>query len=73
MYDSAILFKQWKLEPDKEEFTIMRIKISGKEKLPSGQAAEKDRTVIYNLLDEYDHQTKTSSWHGQQVTPAMPA
>ncbi len=60
-FSSAILFKQWKLEPEEEEFTIMRIKISGKEKLPSGQAGEKDRTVIYNLYDEYDHETKTSS------------
>ena len=60
-FSSAILFKEWKLESEEEEFTPMRIKISGKEKLLSGQAGEKDRTVIYNLFDEYDHQTKTSS------------
>ncbi len=60
-FSSAILFKQWRLEAGEEEFTIMRIKISGKEKIPSRQAVKKNKTVIYDLYDEYDHQTKTSS------------
>ncbi len=60
-FSSAILFKQWRLEAGEEEFTIMRIKISGKEKIPSRPAVKKNKTVIYDLYDEYDHQTKTSS------------
>lgn len=53
-FSSAILFKQWKLEEEEEEFTVMQIKISGKEK-------GKQKTVVYDLYDEYDPVTKTSS------------
>jgi saccharopine dehydrogenase-like NADP-dependent oxidoreductase len=51
---SALLFTQWKLGVNEEEFTIMRIKISGKIK-------KKDKIVIYDLYDEYNAATKTSS------------
>ena len=53
-FSSKILFKQWKLGEEEEEFTVMQIKISGKE-------AGKEKTIIYDLYDEYDAATKTSS------------
>lgn len=53
-FSSAILFKQWKLGEEEEEFTVMQIKISGKEK-------GNKKTVVYDLYDEYDVNTKTSS------------
>ena len=53
-FSSAILFKQWQLGEEEEEFTVMKIKISGTE---SG----KKKTITYDLYDEYDSQTKTSS------------
>ncbi len=53
-FSSAILFKQWKLESEEEEFTIMRIKISGK-------VGGMPKTIIYDLFDLYDPDTKTSS------------
>ena len=60
-FSSAILFRQWKLGEEEEEFTVMQIKISGKENLPTGQAGGKQKTVVYDLYDEYDPVTKTSS------------
>ena len=53
-FSSAILFNQWKLGAEEEEFTIMQIKISG---IENG----KQKTIVYDLYDEYDHATKTSS------------
>ncbi|MDQ6756174.1 MAG: saccharopine dehydrogenase, partial [Bacteroidota bacterium] len=53
-FSSAILFKQWKLGDDEEEFTIMKLKMSGEE---NGRS----KTIIYDLYDEYDPITKTSS------------
>ena len=53
-FSSKILFKQWKLEEDEEEFTVMRIKISGHE---DGE----NKTITYDLYDEYDPVSKTSS------------
>jgi lysine 6-dehydrogenase len=53
-FSSAILFKQWKLGEGEEEFTIMQIRISGKE---NGI----QKTIVYDLFDEYDAATKTSS------------
>ena len=53
-FSSRILFDDWKLAPDEEELTIMKIVIEG----------EKEETSIhveYNLLDRYDQKTKTSS------------
>jgi len=49
-FTSAILFDQWKLNPDDKEFTVMRIKVS-----------DENKTLIYDLYDEYDPETKTSS------------
>jgi saccharopine dehydrogenase-like NADP-dependent oxidoreductase len=53
-FSSSILFTQWKLQQGEEEFTIMRTTISGKED-------GKSKTVIYDLYDEYDRETKTTS------------
>lgn len=49
-FSSSLLFDQWKLEPEEEEFTLMRIKIRNKEKI-----------ICYDLFDEYDPDTQTSS------------
>lgn len=49
-FTSALLFDQWKLGDIEEEFTIMQIRISDEEK-----------TIRYDLYDEYDHATQTSS------------
>lgn len=49
-FTSKLLVDQWKLEPEEEEFTVMKVIVKGK-----------DKTVEYNLLDRYDAATKTSS------------
>ncbi len=51
---SKILLPQWKLQPEEEEFTVMRIIISGKEK-------GKKKMYTYDLFDRYDAATKLSS------------
>ena len=49
-FTSKILVNEWKLGPDEEEFTVMKVKVNGDEEI-----------IEYNLLDRYDHPTKTSS------------
>ena len=49
-FSSRILIKDWKLQKGEEEFTIMRIKVSGEGKV-----------ITYDLYDEYNKETKTSS------------
>ena len=49
-FTSALLFDQWKLGETEEEFTLMRIKMSNAEK-----------TICYELYDEYDSATQISS------------
>jgi lysine 6-dehydrogenase len=51
---AKLLFPKWKLNPGEEEFTVMRIRISGEEK---GKA----RRYEYNLLDRTDSATGTLS------------
>lgn len=51
---SEILFKSWKLNPEDKEFTIMRVKVQGKE---NGVKKE----ITYDLYDEYDPIEKISS------------
>ena len=66
-FSSSVLFKQWKLGEEEEEFTVMQIKISGKEN-------GKQKTIVYDLYDEYDAATKTSSMArttGYTCTAAM--
>ncbi len=49
-FTSALLFEQWKLGSTEEEFTIMTIEIKGEGK-----------TIHYQLYNEYDAVTQTSS------------
>jgi lysine 6-dehydrogenase len=49
-FTSSLLFNQWKPGENEAEFTLMQIKISDAEK-----------TICYNLYDEYDAATQTSS------------
>src|SRR5688572_28765744 len=51
---SKLLFPKWKLKPGEEEFTVMRIVLSGEE---NGAM----RTYQYNLLDRTDRATNTLS------------
>lgn len=51
---AKLLFPKWKLRPDDEEFTVMRIRVSGEE-------AGKQKTYEYNLFDRTDKQTQTMS------------
>ena len=53
-FTSALLFDKWKLQPEEEEFTIMKIIIKGKKD-------GKPQQISYLLYDEYDATTKTSS------------
>lgn len=54
-FTSKILFNDWKLEDDEAEFTVMRISIKGQ-----NQAGQSE-TVVYELYDEYNFKTQTSS------------
>ena len=47
---SQLLLREWKLEPDEEEFTVMKVILQG-----DGQ------TITYDLYDQYDPATQTSS------------
>jgi saccharopine dehydrogenase-like NADP-dependent oxidoreductase len=49
-FTSRLLVHQWKLDPDENEFTVMRVIIKGEGK-----------TIEYNLLDHHDPATKLSS------------
>jgi lysine 6-dehydrogenase len=51
---AKLLFPKWKLKPGEEEFTVMRIRISGNEK-------GADKHYEYNLLDKTDRQSGTLS------------
>ncbi len=52
---SKILFNEWKLGEIEEEITVMRITVKGENK--DGKREE----VVYNLYDEYNATTQTSS------------
>ena len=54
-FTSKILFKEWKLDPMEEEFTIMRVTLVGTDK--SG----KKEQIIYDLYDEFCKETNVSS------------
>ena len=49
-FSSTILFDKWKLGVTEPEFTVMKITISNAE-----------QTICYELFDEYDAETQTSS------------
>lgn len=54
-FTSKILFHEWKLEEGEDEFTIMKIKLKGLDNYGNRQ------TIVYELYDEYDPKTQTSS------------
>lgn len=51
---SRLLFPKWELKENEAEFTVMRINVNGSEN-------GKKRNILYNLFDQYDPATKTSS------------
>jgi lysine 6-dehydrogenase len=51
---SKLLFKEWKLGETEPEFTVMRVTVRG-------EANGRVETVVYDLYDEYNPQTQTSS------------
>jgi len=53
-FSSRVLFNEWKLGEEEEELTIMKVILNGKK---DGEA----ETVVYNMLDRYNPDTKTSS------------
>src|SRR5688572_11736189 len=53
-FTSKILINEWKLDPEEDEFTIMKV-------IVKGEKDGKQKTVEYNLLDRYDKATKISS------------
>ena len=54
-FTSKILFNEWKLGDTEEEITVMRITLKG-----SNDKGEQ-KTIVYNLHDEYCAKTQTSS------------
>ncbi|MBP9211437.1 MAG: saccharopine dehydrogenase, partial [Bacteroidetes bacterium] len=52
---SAVLFNEWKLGETEAELTVMRVTLKGK------NAAGSTEEVVYDLYDEYDPATQTSS------------
>ncbi len=53
-FTSKLLINEWKLGPEEEEFTIMKV-------IVKGEKDGKRKTIEYNLLDRYDKKTKISS------------
>src|SRR5258705_1767168 len=53
-FTSKLLVNQWKLEPEEEEFTVMKV-------IVKGEKNGKRKTIEYNLLDRYDPVAKVSS------------
>ncbi len=53
-FTSKVLIKDWQLNPDEREFTVMRIELTGRE----GNTAKR---IVYELYDEYDEKEKISS------------
>jgi len=54
-FTSKILFNEWKLGDTEEELTVMRVTLRGEN--ANGQKEE----IVYNLHDEYNKKTNTSS------------
>ena len=51
---AKLLFPMWKLKESEKEFTILKVIVDG---VKNG----KQKTYTYNLYDEFDSSTKTSS------------
>jgi saccharopine dehydrogenase-like NADP-dependent oxidoreductase len=54
-FTSKILFDEWKLGETEEEITVIRITLKGENE--KGQREE----IVFNLYDEYNKETQTSS------------
>ena len=54
-FSSKILFNEWKLGDTEEEITVMRITLTGTNKI--GES----KTIVYNLHDEFCQKTNASS------------
>jgi len=54
-FTSKILFDEWKLGETEEELTVMRITIKGE------NINREQEEIVYDLYDEYCHETQTSS------------
>jgi saccharopine dehydrogenase-like NADP-dependent oxidoreductase len=53
-FTSEILYNAWKLKPEDEEFTLMKVILK---EIENG----KSKTIMYDLYDEYDRKEKISS------------
>ncbi len=53
-FTSGILINDWKLGPDEEEFTVMRIELTGRQD-------GRQKRITYELYDEYDQAARLSS------------
>ncbi|WP_455204361.1 saccharopine dehydrogenase family protein [Kaarinaea lacus] len=51
---TELLLHHWRLQPGEEEFTVMRIIVDGRQQ-------EENVSIIYDLYDEYDASTETTS------------
>ena len=60
---SKLLFPKWTYEPGEEEFTVMRV-------IVKGIKDERPVTHTYDLYDEYDRETQTSSMSRTTAFPA---
>ena len=54
-FTSKVLFKEWKLGPEEPELTVMRVTLKG-----LNENGEREQ-IVYNLHDEFDKASKTSS------------
>lgn len=52
---AQLLMDAWRLGPEEEEFTVMRVEVSGR------TADDQCKTYTYDLYDEFDPATSTSS------------
>ena len=53
-FTSGVLIRDWKLGPEEEEFTLMRIELSGRQD-------GKQKRIVYEMYDEYDASEHLSS------------
>ncbi|TVQ87007.1 MAG: saccharopine dehydrogenase [Bacteroidetes bacterium] len=53
-FTSKVLINDWKLEPEEQDFTVMRITVKG-------VMDSKPKTIQYELYDEFDNKEKISS------------
>ncbi|MEI8203565.1 MAG: saccharopine dehydrogenase C-terminal domain-containing protein [Bacteroidota bacterium] len=54
-FTCKILFNEWKLAETEDEITLMRVTLKGENEVGLKE------TIVYNLFDEYCHETQTSS------------